>query len=80
LDVELAHKLIRIIWVIIIIIIIMLLAQHINNEELNWIDNFYMCMYACIPVSPHNVTTTGNVLILLFSPINDNCNFSWNYY
>jgi hypothetical protein len=37
-------------------------------------------MYVYCPFSPHNGITTGNVLISLFSPINDNFNFSWNYY
>jgi hypothetical protein len=39
------------------------------------IINFYVCMYAYSPFSPYNGITTGNVLILLFSPINDNFNF-----
>jgi hypothetical protein len=37
-------------------------------------------MYAYNPFSSHNGITTGNVHILLLSPINDNFNFSWNYY
>jgi hypothetical protein len=32
-------------------------------------------MYAYIPFSPHNGITSVNVLILLYSPINDNFNF-----
>jgi hypothetical protein len=42
--------------------------------------NFYVCIYAYSSFSPHNDITTGNVLILRFSPINDNFNFLWNYY
>jgi hypothetical protein len=37
-------------------------------------------MYVHSPFSSHNSIATGNIFILLFSPINDNFNFSWNYY
>jgi hypothetical protein len=39
------------------------------------IINFYVRMYEYDLFSPHNGIATGNILILLFSPINDNFNF-----
>jgi hypothetical protein len=36
-------------------------------------------MYVYCPFSPHNGITTGNVLILFFSPVNANFNFAWIY-
>jgi hypothetical protein len=37
-------------------------------------------MYVYYPFSPHNGITMGNLLILFFSPVNANFNFSCNYY
>jgi hypothetical protein len=37
-------------------------------------------MYVYSPFAPHNGIAIGNVLILIFSLINANFNFSWNYY
>jgi hypothetical protein len=40
------------------------------------IIRFYVGMYVYCPFSPHNGITIGNVLILFFSPVNANFNFS----
>jgi hypothetical protein len=39
------------------------------------IIKFYVCMYVYCPFSPHNGITTGNVLILFFSPVKSNFKF-----
>jgi hypothetical protein len=76
------------ILVLTLLLVSVLLSLHVNKHELNLIIviiiiiiiNFYVCMYVYSPFSPHNGITTGNVLILLFSPINVSFNFPWNYY
>jgi hypothetical protein len=40
----------------------------------------YICMYEYCSLSPHNGITIANLLVLIFSPVNDNFDFSWNYY
>jgi hypothetical protein len=40
----------------------------------------YICMYEYHPFLPHNGITIANVLILLFSPVSDNFDLSWNCY
>jgi hypothetical protein len=37
-------------------------------------------MYEYYNFSPHNGITIAKILILLFSPVNDNFDLSWNYY
>jgi hypothetical protein len=40
----------------------------------------YVSMYEYYPLSPHSSITIANVFILLFSPVNDKFDLSWNYY
>jgi hypothetical protein len=40
----------------------------------------FVGMYEYYPFSSHNGITVANVLILIFSPVNDNFDLTWNYY
>jgi hypothetical protein len=37
----------------------------------------YVCMYEYYPFSLHNALPITNILILIFSPVNDNVDISW---
>jgi hypothetical protein len=40
----------------------------------------YVCMYEHYPYSPHNGITIANAFISHFLAVNDNFDFSWNYF